>query len=100
MIYFQFEKLQKIPGEKLPRRKLLRNTYESTGPNDERYYVSNSSGFGMNIMVIIYYNSAIFTIAGTDASKAETESSGKKNIYTHRPPSASISISYQKSLSR
>ena len=47
MIYFQLEKLQKIPGEKLPRRKLLRNTYESTGPNDERYYVSNSSGFGM-----------------------------------------------------
>ena len=46
MIYFQLEKLQKIPGEKLPRRKLLRNTYESTGPNDERYYVSNSSGFG------------------------------------------------------
>ena len=57
MIYFQLEKLQKIPGEKLPRRKLLRNTYESTGPNDERYYVSNSSGFGKNkLFFMIYYN--------------------------------------------
>ena len=85
MIYFQLEKLQKIPGEKLPRRKLLRNTYESTGPNDERYYVSNSSGFGMNIILIIYYNFTIFTIAGTDASKAETESSGKNKLY---PPTS------------
>ena len=55
MIYFQLEKLQKIPGEKLPRRKLLRNTYESTGPNDERYYVSNSSGFGMNKLFLKIY---------------------------------------------
>ena len=77
MIYFQLEKLQKIPGEKLPRRKLLRNTYESTGPNDERYYVSNSSGFGTEhycLSLLQFYN---FTIAGTDASKTETDSSGK-----------------------
>ena len=81
MIYFQLEKLQKIPGEKLPRRKLLRNTYESTGPNDERYYVSNSSGFGTNIILLIYPHFTIFPIAGTDASKAETDSSGKNFLY-------------------
>lgn len=46
VIYFQLEKSRKIPGEKLEKRKLFRNTYDSTGPNDERYYVSNSSGFG------------------------------------------------------
>ena len=56
MIYCQLEKLQKIPGEKLPRRKLLRNTYESTGPNDERYYVSNSSGFGKNKLFFMIYD--------------------------------------------
>lgn len=81
IIYFQLEKSQKIPGEKLPRRKLLRNTYESTGPNDERYYVSNSSGFGTNIILLIYPHFTIFPIAGTDASKAETDSSGKNFLY-------------------
>lgn len=57
----KLEKSRKIPGEKLEKRKLFRNTYDSTGPNDERYYVSNSSGFG------------------TDASKAETDSSGRED---------------------
>ena len=65
MIYFQLEKLQKIPGEKLPRRKLLRNTYESTGPNDERYYVSNSSGFGREhycLNLLQFYNFTILQL--------------------------------------
>jgi hypothetical protein len=38
--------MKKYVKEPKERRKLFRKPYESKGPNDDRYYVSASSGIG------------------------------------------------------
>ena len=51
--YFQHEKSRKVPAPLQPetaaaaeKRRVFRKNYDSTGPHDERYYVSASSGIG------------------------------------------------------
>ena len=53
--YFQHEKSRKVPAPLQPetaaaavveKRRVFRKSYDSTGPHDERYYVSASSGIG------------------------------------------------------
>ena len=63
MIYFQHEKSRKVhhpSSESVEKRKLLRKSYDSTGPNDERYYVSASSGIGQKIIFVFKYIVEIF----------------------------------------
>lgn len=58
----QHEKSRRVGhhNEIIEKRKVFRKGYDTTGPNDERYYVSASSGIG------------------TDGSKTETDSSGRE----------------------
>ena len=64
------------------KRRVFRKSYDSTGPHDERYYVSASSGIGAaenifkRLLKIFHIKLKIFT--GTDGSKTETDSSGKE----------------------
>ena len=45
--YFQHEKSRRVGhNEIIEKRKVFRKGYDTTGPNDERYYVSASSGIG------------------------------------------------------
>ena len=89
--YFQHEKSRKVPAPLQPetaaaavveKRRVFRKSYDSTGPHDERYYVSASSGIGAGenifklLLKIFHITLKIFT--GTDGSKTETDSSGKE----------------------
>ena len=51
--YFQHEKSRKVHNEVSEKRKVFRKSYDTTGPNDERYYVSASSGIGKNINILL-----------------------------------------------
>ena len=55
--YFQHEKSRRVGhNEIIEKRKVFRKGYDTTGPNDERYYVSASSGIGGSSQDGVYEN--------------------------------------------
>ena len=78
--YFQHEKSRRVGhNEIIEKRKVFRKGYDTTGPNDERYYVSASSGIGgSRSQDAIYFRRGNFSFSGTDGSKTETDSSGRE----------------------
>ena len=81
--YFQHEKSRRVGhNEIIEKRKVFRKGYDTTGPNDERYYVSASSGIGGLTRCHIFQpgltKCSNFSFSGTDGSKTETDSSGRE----------------------